>query len=210
MKNGLLTALPVGRAILSRRGRFDCRRPGALRRLRTYGCLVLAVSALNACRTEDDVSVATTSECVSCHREVTPNIVKDWELSQHRVRGVDCAMCHGSGHRSAEDVALVKTATPEVCGTCHPVQTDQFKAGKHALAWASMEAMPTTHWLPMALTGGMKGCGGCHQVGIKTEEEIRQLKDEGIRFGLASCDACHTRHLFSVKEAREQIGRAHV
>jgi len=50
---------------------------------------------------------------------------------------------------------------------------------------------------------GMKGCGGCHKVGLKTEEEIRNLKKDGAGFGTASCDACHTRHLFSVKEARQ-------
>jgi hypothetical protein len=75
--------------------------------------------------------------------------------------------------------------------------------GKHAVAWAAMKAMPTAHWQPMALTQGMKGCGGCHKIGIKTDEEIAKLKSEGAGFGLASCDACHTRHTFSVAEARE-------
>ena len=96
-------------------------------------------------------------DCVECHRSVTPSIVTDWELSRHSERGVDCSLCHGDEHHSADDVALVKTATPDVCGTCHPIQTEQFEGGKHALAWASMNAMPTTHWLPMALTEGMKG-----------------------------------------------------
>jgi hypothetical protein len=49
----------------------------------------------------------------------------------------------------------------------------------------------------------MKGCGGCHKLGLKSEEEITALKAEGSVFGHASCDACHTRHTFSVKEARE-------
>jgi len=83
------------------------------------------------------------------------------------------------------------------------MQGAQFEAGKHALAWAAMKAMPTAHWQPMALTEGMKGCGGCHKIGIKTEAEIKELKNQGAGFGLASCDACHTRHLFSVKEARQ-------
>ena len=66
-----------------------------------------------------------------------------------------------------------------------------------------MKAMPTFHNQPMALTEGMKGCGGCHKLGIKTEEEIKQLKKEGAGFGVASCDACHTRHTFSKKEAQQ-------
>jgi hypothetical protein len=63
--------------------------------------------------------------------------------------------------------------------------------------------MPTIHWQPMALIEGMKGCGGCHKIGLKSEAEIKELKKQGSGYGLASCDACHTRHLFSVKEARQ-------
>jgi hypothetical protein len=51
--------------------------------------------------------------------------------------------------------------------------------------------MPTTHALPMALGQGMKGCGGCHKLGLKHEETIKWLKQEGSVFGHASCDACH-------------------
>jgi hypothetical protein len=86
---------------------------------------------------------------------------------------------------------------------CHAERVKQFESGKHAFAWAAMNAMPTTHWMPMALTEGMKGCGGCHKIGLKTEEEIEELKEDGGGFGVASCDACHTRHLFSVREARQ-------
>jgi nitrate/TMAO reductase-like tetraheme cytochrome c subunit len=49
----------------------------------------------------------------------------------------------------------------------------------------------------------MKGCGGCHKIGLKSEQQIKELKQKGVRFGVASCDACHTRHTFSVREAKE-------
>ncbi|MCS6952827.1 MAG: hypothetical protein NZM33_08205 [Bryobacteraceae bacterium] len=142
-------------------------------------------------------------KCVECHKKVTPNIVTDWQLSKHSQNEVDCAVCHGADHTSAEDVAEAKIPTPEACEPCHATQVAQFKKGKHALAWAAMKAMPTFHWQPMALTEGMKGCGGCHKIGLKTEAEIRELKRNGAGFGLASCDACHTRHTFSAVEARQ-------
>ncbi len=142
-------------------------------------------------------------QCVECHKKVTPNIVSDWQLSKHSQNGIDCAVCHGDEHTSAADVANVRIPTPDTCATCHDLQVEQFKKGKHAFGWAAMKAMPTTHWLPMALREGMKGCGGCHKVGLKTEEEIRELKRNGAGFGVASCDACHTRHTFSVVEARQ-------
>lgn len=141
--------------------------------------------------------------CVECHKQATPKVVTDWQASRHSQVQVDCAACHGEDHKSAADVAKVKIPTPETCAECHETQVSQFKEGKHALGWASMKAMPTAHWQPMALMEGMKGCGGCHKIGLKTEAEIKELKKTSGGFGVAACDACHTRHIFSVQEARQ-------
>lgn len=140
--------------------------------------------------------------CVDCHESITPGIVNDWKASQHFMEDVTCATCHGDDHRTKKDVAEAKIPTPETCAQCHEERVEQFKAGKHAFAWAAMNTMPTTHWKPMELIQGMKGCGGCHKIGLKSEEEIAELKKQGQRFGVASCDACHTRHLFSQEEAQ--------
>ncbi len=148
-------------------------------------------------------SIGLAQDCVKCHKEVTPAIVTDWQISKHSEKEVGCADCHGEEHTSAEDVAKVDIPTPETCADCHEDQVAQFKKGKHALAWASFKAMPTTHQLPMALNDGMKGCGGCHKLGLKSEAEIKELKKNGAGFGVASCDACHTRHTFSKKEAQQ-------
>ncbi|MCX8117225.1 MAG: cytochrome C [Desulfobacterota bacterium] len=141
--------------------------------------------------------------CVECHKKVTPGIVNDWQLSKHSKNKVDCTVCHGSDHKTSKDVAKAKIPTPDTCATCHAKRVKEFRAGKHAAAWAAMKAMPTAHWQPMALMEGMKGCGGCHKIGIKSEAEIKELKKNGAGFGVASCDACHTRHTFSVVEARQ-------
>lgn len=142
-------------------------------------------------------------ECVTCHKNVTPNIVTDWQGSKHSQNEVDCAVCHGDLHRDPYDAHKVQIPTPETCANCHEEKVAQFKAGKHAAAWAAMKAMPTAHAQPIALMEGMKGCGACHKIGLKTEEEILALKASGAGFGIASCDACHTRHIFSAREARQ-------
>ena len=141
--------------------------------------------------------------CVKCHTKVTPGIVTDWQLSKHSANEVICSDCHGSEHTSPGNVDKVSMPTPEVCATCHETQVNQYSKGKHALGWASMNAMPTIHMQPMALIDGMKGCGSCHKIGLKSEEQIKQLKADGQQYGVASCDACHTRHLFSLEEARQ-------
>lgn len=170
--------------------------------------LLLAIVAVQVARSQatkqTKPAAKPASVCVQCHKTVTPQIVTDWSLSQHSKNEVDCSDCHGSEHKSAADVAKAKIPTPETCATCHEQQVEQFKKGKHAHAWAAMKAMPTAHWQPMALMEGMKGCGGCHKIGLKSEADIREMKKAGdVSFGLASCDACHTRHLFSKEEARQ-------
>lgn len=146
---------------------------------------------------------AAANRCVECHQKLNPSIVADWRQSRHSELNVGCADCHGDGHTTTNDVANVKIPTPETCGECHETQVKQFKGGKHAAAWAAMEAMPTIHWQPMAMTEGMKGCGACHKIGLKTKEQIQGLKKTSGGFGVASCDSCHTRHTFSKKEAQQ-------
>ncbi len=163
----------------------------------TYTAIMIFVGSLFL------TSSALAQQCLDCHKKITPNIVSDWQLSKHSPNEVDCSTCHGDQHKSAQDVDKVQIPTPETCAACHETRVQQFKAGKHALAWAAMKAMPTAHWQPMALMEGMKGCGGCHKIGLKTEAEIKNLKRDGAGFGTASCDACHTRHIFSVQEARQ-------
>ncbi len=143
------------------------------------------------------------SNCADCHKNITPGIVTDWQLSKHGQSGIDCAICHGDQHTSAADVAKVQIPTPDTCAMCHDEKVKQYKAGKHALAWSAMKAMPTMHWQPSIMTEGMKGCGGCHKIGVKTEAEIKDIKKTSPGFGTASCDVCHTRHTFSVAEAKQ-------
>ncbi|MFQ6034149.1 MAG: multiheme c-type cytochrome [Candidatus Bipolaricaulia bacterium] len=150
-----------------------------------------------------NAAAASGDACIECHSEVTPALVQDFQQGKMGKAGLSCATCHGSEHTSADDVAEAKLPTPETCATCHPGRVEQFKAGKHALAWTAMNAMPATHYQPMELIAGKKGCGGCHKIGLKTEEEMAELRAQGYHYGVASCDSCHTRHTFSAEEARQ-------
>jgi hydroxylamine dehydrogenase len=82
-------------------------------------------------------------KCVECHLKETPNVVSDWKLSKHSGVGVRCEACHGSEHVSADDAVKAKIPTADTCGQCHADRLEEFKKGKHAAAWAAMEAMPT-------------------------------------------------------------------
>jgi hypothetical protein len=173
--------------------------PGNIAYLLSGGLVLAALPSTAPLRAATDPS----SGCIECHQKITPNIVADWSISRHAEVKVACADCHGTGHLSTNDVAKVQLPTPDTCGECHDTQVKQFKGGKHALAWAAMKAMPTIHWQPMAMTEGMKGCGACHKIGLKTPQEMKDLRQTSGGYGVASCDACHTRHTFSKKEAQQ-------
>lgn len=141
---------------------------------------------------------AAESKCVACHREITPNIVKDFMAGEMGKSGnVDCASCHGSDHTSADDVDKVKLPTEKTCQECHTEQHDQYMSGKHMAAWIAMDAMPKTGVQPHAYIQGMKGCGGCHKIGVRDE-----ATKAASRYG-SPCDSCHTRHKFSKAEAKK-------
>ncbi|MHC1564890.1 MAG: multiheme c-type cytochrome [Candidatus Syntropharchaeales archaeon] len=140
---------------------------------------------------------AVASECTDCHESVTPKIVEDFSSG---VMGdkIDCSNCHGSAHNSADNVENVKFPTHETCGACHDVQDTQYMEGKHSIAWAALFAPPTTGDQPKELMEGQKGCGGCHKIGAKDETGW-----DDYEYGVVGCDNCHTRHSFSVEEARK-------
>jgi len=137
------------------------------------------------------------SKCISCHQEITPGIVKDFLSGAMGKSGMDCSDCHGSGHMSADDIAKVQLPTEKTCEKCHEKQAGQFMEGKHSLAWIAMTAMPETGFQPHAYIQGMKGCGGCHKIGVRDEAVKAESK-----YG-SPCDSCHTRHKFSKEEARK-------
>ena len=53
------------------------------------------------------LTTAQAQDCVQCHKDVTPNIVTDWQLSKHSQNEVGCSVCHGDLHKDPYDVDKV-------------------------------------------------------------------------------------------------------
>ena len=145
------------------------------------------------------------TDCVECHRKVTPGIVQQHLQGKMAKAGVDCSACHGSGHKKMDDAKLAQMPTPDTCTGCHKKQADQFKDSKHNLAWVASVALPMITHQPTArpalaggTDGGYKGCSNCHGIGVKSDAERAQF-----RYGNAQCDYCHTRHSFNKSEAQD-------
>jgi len=139
--------------------------------------------------------------CITCHKKVSPGQVKDWSVSKHAKNDVTCSVCHGDEHTGANDVNKVRLPDEHVCAECHEKQFDQFSKGKHQMGWTALNALPVTHIEPDELMEGGIGCGGCHNMGIKSAAQKKEQHEKGYRYQNNSCDECHTRHSFSKKEA---------
>jgi len=174
----------------------------SLNKLFVMAASFLVFAALFAPTSSSVTQAKAGSVCVDCHSKETPSIVAQWQKGKMGQKGLDCSVCHGSEHQNANDVAKAKLPTPDTCQGCHSKQVEQFRAGKHTLAWTAMKAMPMLMHQPQAIVGpeGFKGCAGCHKIGEKSAEE---LKSPDFRYGTGSCDSCHTRHSFAVSEARD-------
>lgn len=160
------------------------------------------------------------TECIGCHINVTPGIVKQYLGSpmantEKDEENVACTDCHGDQHLAMDDFAKAQMPTAETCGECHKKQLRQLRAGKHNLAWFGMKSQIAWHGQPGSITReGYRGCSGCHKIGQKGLEGVRQgnegapeydggREQQHYRYGNVQCDACHTRHSFRKEEARD-------
>ena len=163
--------------------------------------VVLGCSIAMFCFT--GLAIGAEEACITCHRDISPGQVADWESSKHSEEDVTCSVCHGEEHTNAKDFKKVTLPDEHVCAQCHEEQFDSFVKGKHNHGWTSLNAMPVTHVEPDELMEGGRGCGGCHNMGVKSEAQKKEQRDKGYRYQNNSCDECHTRHSFSKKEAQD-------
>src|SRR3989338_633667 len=122
--------------------------------------------------------------CILCHTAQTPGIVAQWKRSKHAIphegKIIGCDRCHGNDHENLEMPSY------DTCGECHKEQMDGHRAGAvgshtHAYKVSVLEAA----WQIEKPAEEVSGCATCHAI-----VENR-------------CDGCHTRHEFSVAEARK-------
>ena len=179
--------------------------------------------------------------CLNCHDTVTPGIVKQWQESKHSKVGVKCYVCHkakandpaGFEHNGFRVTAVV---SPRYCEGCHAKEVKEFRESLHNVAGffsLSAYAIAKGEKIEDGITLGQNknyktnfsresaeaGCLHCHGTVIKVgkDGELINWPNNGMgRFNpdgsTGTCSACHTRHTFSVAEARkpEACGQCHL
>ena len=172
--------------------------------------------------------------CNECHRQQTPAIVAQWGDSKHFRGHVGCFECHGAkaGTPGAFDhngYTIHTIVTPAECARCHPRETAEFQASRHAKAAEILGSLDNTLAEVVegntAFYGGsallVSGCQQCHGSAVKVAKDGRPTPDTWPNTGIGrinldgsrgSCSACHQRHTFSAAQARtpETCGKCHL
>jgi hypothetical protein len=158
--------------------------------------------------------------CMPCHKEKTPGLYRQWYDSEHAVHNVTCIDCHGAEEGDADgfmhEEALIATlVTPKDCGECHQKETKQVSESYHAKAGKILDSKDA--YLAHVAAGqpvAIQGCESCHgaKMEIDPDSENKLSKKTWPNSGigrinpdgsLGSCNACHVRHGFSKKQARQ-------
>lgn len=165
--------------------------------------------------------------CVQCHETLSPAFVKEWKISKHAQKGVDCYTCHKAGRTDPDAVehngfTIAILVTPKDCSTCHPRQVNEMTTSHHARAGDILNSLD--NYLGEVVGGPEAvavGCIQCHGSKVKVlpggKLDINTWPNTGIGRinpdgSLGSCSACHARHNFSKAQAREPeaCGKCHL
>jgi hydroxylamine dehydrogenase len=166
--------------------------------------------------------------CAECHRRLHPTIVAQYEASAMGRSGVQnprvktpggiaqmtCAGCHGTNH---DDIMASKGRVAETtCAACHQeIYKDAVLDAGHSygpgpgdlgINWERNIGVP--HYKQMPRKVMEMGCDACHAQGGATDakywsEEQKKYVDTSSLTYRNGCIACHTRHSFSLEEARK-------
>ncbi|NOZ86204.1 MAG: hypothetical protein GXP49_08045 [Deltaproteobacteria bacterium] len=198
-----------------------------MRILVTFSLLILMPLASPSA--DDGVPAGAAGNCMTCHKEKTPGLYRQWYLSEHAKHNVTCLDCHqaAAGDRDGfvhEGVRIATLVTPKDCGRCHKTEQQEVEASYHATAGRILESADA--YLAFAAGGqpaAIAGCESCHGSKIRIDPSspnklnrdtwpnsgIGRLNPDGSN---GSCTACHTRHQFSKAQARrpESCGKCHL
>ncbi len=171
-------------------------------------------------------------ECVDCHKTENPGIINDWKDSRHAHAGVTCIDCHevkSDSPMATQHETLVGTDTyisvlvpPSTCARCHSAETQQFNESGHFRAYRQIIPKDSLHALIQVHEGqehtefsnatNETGCMQCHGSEILLDENNRPTPETWPNMGMGSiypdgstgnCSTCHTRHKFTIAEARK-------
>jgi len=180
--------------------------------------------------------------CIECHKQEHPGLFADWAKSRHANANITCLDCHQADPSDKDvskthfqqyersdvkwgkaeyKVPVAAAVTPKDCSRCHPDEAKQYSRSKHANTLEIIWKIDP--WLNKGMNSDFErsvGCFHCHGTILKMKDDqldpevwpntgVGRLNFDGSK---GSCTSCHTRHRFSVMEARkpEACGQCHL
>ncbi len=159
-------------------------------------------------------------KCMTCHKDKSPGIYKQWFASAHAKHDVTCLDCHQAKKGDVDgfmhyDARIATLVTPMDCGRCHEKEMKEVDASHHATAGLILDSNDA--YLAHVAGGdpvAIQGCENCHGSRIQIDPKspnrlsretwpnsgIGRLNPDGSK---GSCTPCHTRHAFSKAQARQ-------
>jgi hydroxylamine dehydrogenase len=174
-------------------------------------------------------ATAAGDNCIECHKGKNPGLYLQWKNSAHGEAAVGCIDCHGADKGDVDaflhEGSLIATlVTPKDCGKCHEDEEKQASASHHAKAGEILESQDA--FIANVAAGSpaaIAGCENCHGCKVKIDSTAvnRLSRDSWPNSGIGrinpdvskgSCNACHPRHSFSRKQARQpdNCGKCHL
>ena len=178
--------------------------------------------------------------CIACHKKTSPSVVEMWGSSKHFRGNVGCFECHKAEATDVDQFIhhgerIATIVSPKDCSKCHSAEVKEFSQSHHAQAGKILGSLDNilaevvegnrafrTKGFPHGNSAAaVNGCWQCHGSEVKVLEGgkldpatwpntgIGRLNPDGSR---GACSACHSRHKFSVAQARnpENCGKCHM
>lgn len=179
-------------------------------------------------------------QCIECHKKTSPAVVEMWGASKHYRAKVSCFECHKAEATDKDQFMhhgkrIATIVSPKDCGKCHSQEVKEFSESHHAQGGKILGSLDNilaevvegnrsfkTPAFPHGnSSAAVNGCWQCHGSEVKVLKDgkldpatwpntgIGRINPDGSK---GSCSACHSRHTFSVAQARnpENCGKCHM
>ncbi len=204
-----------------------------------FAC-ILGSASLHAAAIGPAELSAQSKKCVECHKQENTSLYQQWGDSKHYRGNVGCFECHSADPSDADafkhyGATISVIVSPKDCGRCHEKEVEEFIGSHHAQAGRILGSLDNvlaevvegnhgmvTEAFPEGVSAAaVNGCWQCHGSEVKVlpsgkldpatwpNTGIGRINPDGSR---GSCAACHSRHEFSVAQARfpDTCGKCHM
>ncbi len=121
-----------------------------------------------------------TLEDADAPREITvsgdDDTHQDWAMTAHARSGVNCTACHEAPPDETGIVRWIEAPGMDACVTCHALEMDRFKKGKHGMRLAA-ELPP-----------------------LQVDDALLPMREDAAHKSL-TCNSCHPAHRYDIRQA---------